>query len=603
MGGLKVHWRLGWKFVLATTLALVISSLFIGLYLAGALRSASEADQEQALRRETQLAAQLLEVLPLSLVQEQGDALARQAANGGEARFTILDGTGKVLGDSAEPAAMLENHADRPEVQQALRGEVGVYRRYSTTLGESMLYVAAPIPALPPVELVVRASVPSNFHEDYLMALLRTLLIAVAGGFLISLLLAPWASLLVTRPLKRIVKGIQPPVPGAPYPLLRMSRTDELGDLAKGIDGLLEHVNVQEEKVQSLQEKFGAHQGKERDGLLVLDSEDRVRSATSKAEELLGVPLWRLVKRTLLESTLDHALAEAAQRALSGAPGVPVFFAGRELFLRGRRLSRSDPDAAFLWIEDRSELAALKATRRDFVANVSHELKTPIASLRAMLETLGQQPPPSSERQDEFLTRSLKEVEYLQALLEELAKLSRVEAGKVDFQMEDCDLRRLLADLAAGLAERARQRSLRLEIRTGEEPLCVRADPLFLREALLAILDNAIKFSYPGVAITVSASSKGGWVTLEFRDHGPGIPALEVPRIFERFYKVDKGRAGEGFGIGLSLTRHILESFHGSLTAYSDLGKGALFVVRLPLAPGNSSGEGRSSPRQDDSSR
>ena len=595
MGGLKVHWRLSWKFVLATTLVLLISSLFVGLYLAGALRSASEADQEQSLRRETRLAAQFLEVLPMSVVKEQGDTLARQAASGGEVRFTILDGTGKVLGDSAEPAAMLENHADRPEVQQALRGEVGVYRRYSTTLGESMLYVAVPVPALPPVELVVRASIPSNFHEDYLITLFAGLLIAVGGGFLISLLLVPWASLLVTRPLKRILRGIQLPSPGSPYPLLRMSRTDELGDLASGIDGLLERVNAQEENLGSLEEKLGVYQHKERDGLLVLDTEDRVRSATSKAEELLGVPLRRMVGRTLLESTLDHTLAVAAQHALSGTPGVPVSFAGRELFLRGDRLTRSGPDAALLWLEDRSELVVLKTTRRDFVANVSHELKTPIASLRAMLETLGQQPPPSSERQGEFLTRSLKEVEYLQALLEELAKLSRVEAGKVDFQMADCDLRRLLAELQAGLAERARQRSLRLEIQTGEEPICVRADPLFLREALLAILDNAIKFSYPGVAVTVTASRKEGWVTLEFRDHGPGIPAEEIPRIFERFYKVDKGRAGEGFGIGLSLARHILEAFRGSLTAYSDLGKGALFVVRLPLTPGDSGREGRSS--------
>ncbi|MEI6509863.1 MAG: ATP-binding protein [bacterium] len=600
---MKVYWHLGWKFVLASTLVLVISSLFTGFYLAGALRSANEADQEQSLRRETQLAAQLLEVLPMSVVQEQGDSLARQAASGGEARFTILDGTGKVLGDSAEPAAMLENHADRPEVQQALRGEVGIYRRYSTTLGLSMLYVAVPIPDLPPVELVVRASISGNFNENYLMTLLRALLIAVGGGFLISLLLVPWASLLVTRPLKRMLKGIQPPSPGAPYPLLRMSRTDELGDLAKGIDRLLEQVNTREENLRSLQERIGVYQDKESDGLLVFDAEDRVRSASPKAEELLGVPLRRMIGRTLLECTLDHALAELAHLALSGASGVPVSFAGRELFLRGRRLAQSSPDFGLLWIEDRSELAALKATRRDFVANVSHELRTPIASLRAILETLGQQPPPSSERQSEFLARSLKEVEYLQALLEALAKLSRLETGKVDFQMTDCDLRRLLVELEAGLAERARQRSLTLEFRTGEEQICVRADPLFLREALLAILDNAIKFSYPGVAITVSASNKEGWVTLEFRDHGPGIPALEVPRIFERFYKVDKGRAGEGFGIGLSLARHILESFRGSLTAFSDLGKGALFVVRLPLAPGNCSGEGRSSPRQDDSPR
>jgi len=591
MGGLRVHWRLGWKLVLATTLVLVISSLFVGFYLAGALRSANEADQEQSLRRETQLAAQLLVVLPMSLVQEQGDALARQAASGGEARFTILDGTGKVLGDSAEPAALMENHADRPEVQQALRGEVGIYRRYSTTLGESMLYVAVPIPALPPVKLVVRASIPGNFQENYLMTLLRALIIAIGGGFLISLLLVPWASLLVTRPLKRMLKAIHPPVKGSSYPLLRMTRTDELGDLANGIDGLLERVHAQEENLRSLQEKLSAFQEIERDGCLVLDVEDRVCSASPKAEELLGVPLRRMIGRTLLECTLDHALSESVHRAFAEPAGVPVSFASRELFLRGRRLVQSNPDIGLLWIEDRSELAALKATRRDFVANVSHELKTPIASLRAMLETLGQQPPPSDQRQGEFLARSLKEVEYLQALLEELAKLSRVEAGKVDFQIEDCDLRQLLADLEAGLAERARQRSLRLEIRTGEEPVFVRADPLFLREALLAILDNAIKFSYPGVAVTVSTSSAKGWVTLEFRDQGPGIPAEEVPRIFERFYKVDKGRASEGFGIGLSLARHILESFHGSLTAYSDIGKGALFVVRLPLTRGDSVGE------------
>jgi two-component system phosphate regulon sensor histidine kinase PhoR len=579
---MRIRLGLGWKIFLVFLLVLVASGFFVWFYDSVNLQASYEQDQEQSLTRETKLAAQLIQLLPMRLVQEQGDQLAGQLATSGEVRFTLIDGLGKVLGDSAEPAALLPNHADRPEVRDAIQGKVGIYRRYSITLGESTLYVAVPVPALPPVELVVRASVPSTFLDGYLRSLLNALLVALAGGFLISLLLVPWVSYLVTHPVRRMVDGLKP-LPQRPRPLLRMERGDELGLLARSIDTLIAQGNRQDEQLSALEEKLQAFQTQERDGVLLMDADQRVLSASPQALAMLGLPERRLLGKSLLESTLDHALVGAMSRALEGQHPVSVTFNGRSLLLRGVPLDSSTPDRSILWLEDRSELVALQGMRRDFIANVSHELKTPIASLRAMLETLTQNPPPPPPLQGEFLCQSVRETEYLQYLLESLSKLSSLEQGTAELQLIPVDLRTFLFDLANGLSERARKQSVQIDVKAGEVPIMVEADPIFLREAFLAILDNALKFAPLETTVSISAVGREGWATLQFRDQGPGIPAEEVPRIFERFYKVDKGRSSKGFGIGLSLAKHIVERFSGNLHAFSDLGKGALFVIRLPL--------------------
>ncbi|MGB9874987.1 MAG: sensor histidine kinase, partial [bacterium] len=185
--------------------------------------------------------------------------------------------------------------------------------------------------------------------------------------------------------------------------------------------------------------------------------------------------------------------------------------------------------------------------------------------------------------QRDFLQRSYKEVEYLQSLIEALSRLSLIESGKASFDLQVSDIRGLLKELHDSLRERAVEQGIDFQLELPEEPLSVKADFLSLREAFLAILDNAFKFTPQGRMVQIQAQRQGDWVTVNFRDQGVGIAKDDLPRIFERFYKADKGRGTVGFGIGLSLAKHIVESFSGSISVISEEGKGALFIVRLPF--------------------
>jgi len=532
--------------------------------------------------KEAQTAAQLLSNIPLDDLEKNATFYARQISAKAGVRVTIIDNQGNVLGDSALEGPLLENHLNRPEVQKALKGEVGLERRYSTTENLRNLYVAVSIGENPPVRTVLRLSVPTAIWDADLSTIYCYSWIGIGLGFAIFLILNLLFSNLLRRPLRQMVAAIQDFRKGK-LRSIHLHRSDELGQLGEEVNSLMEHADSLSREKTSFGEKWQAYLDQDLDGVLLLNEKLEVIWASPQARKILGLMARQLLKKTLLESTLDHNLAEACRRAIESSKSELIPYQNRMIFLSGAALRSPGPEFAILWLRDLTELESLKAVRRDFIANVSHELKTPVASLKIMVETLLAEPPPPLDVQRDFLQRSYREIDYLQSLIEALSKLSLIESGKAKFKYEIADLRTLLRELWESLTGRAEEQEILFEVSLPEEPLRVRADFLYLREAFLAILDNSFKFTPAGRTVQVQASRQGDWAVINFRDQGVGISKEDLPRIFERFYKADKGRGTSGFGIGLSLARHIVESFNGTITVISEEGKGSLFIIRLPV--------------------
>jgi two-component system phosphate regulon sensor histidine kinase PhoR len=533
--------------------------------------------------KEARTAAQLLSNLPQDVLKSNAPFYVREIAAKSGMRVTLIDSQGNVLGDSTTEASNLENHLNRPEVQEALKGEVGLERRYSTTEDQKNLYVAVPVQEKPPVSVVLRLSVPTSIWDADLGKIQAFIWLSVGSGFFLFLVLSLLTSGIIRKPLLELTNALQAFRKGE-ISWVKSSRSDEVGQIAQEVNSLIAQLNALSSEVSALEEKWKAYLEKEEDGVLILNNKWEVLQSSLRACQILGFTERQLLGRTLLESTLNYNLAQAAKKAVEDSTIEKVSLDSRILSLTGALLRSSEGEYAILWLKDLTEIERLRSVKRDFVANVSHELKTPVSSLKIMLETVLQEATSLTEVERDFLQRSYKEVEYLQSLIEALTKLSLIESGKVSFKIELLDLSPLLQELHASLKERAQKQGIEFQIELPPEPLLIKADFSSLREAFLAILDNAFKFTPSGREVQIKAFKQGEWIEVRFRDQGVGIAREDLPRIFERFYKVDKSRGTPGFGIGLSLAKHIVESFSGSISAFSEEGKGALFIVRFPAA-------------------
>lgn len=533
--------------------------------------------------KEAQTAAQLLSNVPLDELKSNAPFYAREISAKSDLRVTLIDSQGNVLGDSSREASNLENHLNRPEVQQALKGEVGIERRYSTTENQKNLYVAVPVQEKPPISVVLRISVPTSIWDADLGKIYAYVWLTLGSGFALFFLLSLLASRILRKPFLELAHALEAFKKGE-VSSVKSSRSDEIGLIAQEVNSLIAQINAMSLKVSSLEEKWKAYLKNEEDGVLILNNKWEILWPSAKACQILSLTERQLSGKTLLESTLNFDLFQAVKRAVVESTVERVALDGRVLSLAAAPLRSSGEEYAIVWLRDLTEIERLKSIKRDFVVNVSHELKTPVSSLKIMLETLLQDVTSFSQIERDFLQRSLKEVEYLQSLIEALTKLSLIESGRASFQLELFDLRQLLTEVYASLKERAQGQGIEFKLELSQDPLLLRADFSSLREAFLAILDNAFKFTPSGREVQIKAFPKGEWIEIHFRDQGVGIAKEDLPRIFERFYKVDKGRGTPGFGIGLSLAKHIIESFSGSISAISEEGKGALFIVRFPSA-------------------
>ncbi|MBK6528026.1 MAG: PAS domain-containing protein [Deltaproteobacteria bacterium] len=563
---------------------LLLAQWFISAALDRSLRAHA---QEQRLTESSLIAAAVRAVGAWDTAA--ADPLVREFASRLHDRVTLVAPDGRVVADSAIPAWRLPsvtNHGARPEVVEAIRTGRGVAQRQSVTVHRDLTYAATRIDG-PGGEWVLRVAVSSALEEVTRAALWRLLGVGGALGLLVAAGMSWLAVALAARPLRRLTETAHAMVHDLSV-RSRIDLDDDVGALAGALDELADNLASTLGKLERERDRLGAILESMAEGVLVTDAKGQVVLANRALREmfLLGGDVeGREPIEVVRNADLHELFAEAAR---SSGP------TSRELSIEGLRprrvMARVAPveqagAGAVAVLSDVTELRRLETVRRDFVANVSHELRTPVAAIRGAAETLLLGGAQHAETAFEFATMIDRHAERLHRLVEDLLELSRIEARELRIDPGPLELR-AEAERARELLSLAAQ-ARRTEVRVEVGALTVLADQAALEHVLTNLLENAIKYSPEGSVVTVRAERRGETVRTLVEDDGPGIEARHLPRLFERFYRVDAGRSRQvgGTGLGLAIVKHLAEAMGGAVGVESTVGRGSRFWIDLPVAP------------------
>jgi two-component system phosphate regulon sensor histidine kinase PhoR len=569
--------------LLASALALAASTTLVS----SSLRRAMLADIEDSLRRQVRLAAELLADRG-ALVNPDAEAAVISQLIG--SRITFLRADGVVIGDSHVDDVALErvdNHLMREEVQEALVSSVGVATRRSRTTGEETMYAAAVVRA--GGVAVIRIGLPLAWVEERLAATRRLAWAGLGAGLLAALLLT-WATSVW---LSRRVRGIADLA--ARYRQGDFSRptrdfgSDEIGAVARALDQTARDLgarlaDVARERAHMDAVLQGMVEGAvlvNRTGKLVI-SNPAVRTMLRLPDSPEGRHFLEVVRHPEVAAQLTAALA-----GMRPAPAeVQLDHESRRSFVARAVPVDADRDGgAVLVLHDVTELRQADQVRRDFVANVSHELRTPLTAIRGYVEAL-MDAPQDAEQAHRFLTIIARHAARMERMVTDLLRLARLDARQETLQRSACHLRSLVTAVAAEMDPAITARGLSINLHIADDADVTYGDPAKLHDVIRNLLENAINYSPDGGVIDITTARAGDIVELTVSDRGPGIPEADIPRIFERFYRVDRSRTRDpgGTGLGLSIVKHLVELHGGRVSARNRDGGGASVSVRLPDA-------------------
>jgi len=535
---------------------------------------------------------------------DQADLIAAQLASGtqtpqelaafaahygkqGRSRLTLIRRDGAVVADSAEEPARMENHGDRPEVHEARDRTVGVAIRHSHTVGQDFMYLAKRINT---AEVgFVRVATPLDQLDSELSWLRQMVLLA--GGF--TLLAAGLLSLLLARrmsaPLIELAEAARKISEGGHGLHAGNPGRGEIGVLTRAFnemsDACASHIHALNAERDQLQAVFRSMI----EGVVVIDAEQRVQFLNEAAARLLNLGVESANGRKLWQSVRHRQLADAVDQVLAKDEPFSCEFElntsePRLLAVHGVRLPGEPQRGAVLVFHDNTHVRHLERVRQDFVSNVSHELKTPLAAIQATVETLLDGAIHDSEHNLRFLERIRENTDRLYRQVQDLLILGRIESGQEMMELEELPLHEAVQACVSRQEPRAQAKSLRLELLPAPGTVTVLADDEALAQILDNLVDNAIKYTPPQGRVTLRWFAEGSQSVLQVEDTGVGIPEKDLGRIFERFYRVDKARSRQlgGTGLGLAIVKHLAQVLGGSISVTSELGAGSTFTLRLP---------------------
>jgi len=513
------------------------------------------------------------------------NALAVRVGQQISARVTIIDKDGKVVGDSEEDPATMDNHADRPEVKQALAGGVGSSIRYSDTLRYDMMYVAVPISTNGEIVGVARVSIPLSRIDASMGHINMVIIVGALVAAALAILLAFQITRITVEPVKKLTKVSQRMAEGDLDQEIVVTSMDEVGQLARAFNRMASQLKQMMALITAERDRMAVILAHMDDAIFVIDGDGKVTMLNRAAEKTFQISKDMALGHTFIEVVRDYELDALLQHCLTTREqqtGLVEVRPRKQLLGAIVTPFQGEPGCLVL-VQDLTELRKLETVRRDFIANLSHELRTPIASLKALTETLrdGAIEEPSVAK--DFLNKMNFEVDRLAQMVQEMGDLSRIESGEAPLQKMSVNI----ADTVVRAVERLKMQSeragLRLETQIASGLPQVSADEDRVEQVLLNLIHNAIKFTPSGGRIDVMARVDGNNLLVSVSDTGVGISPDDLPRVFERFYKADRARAGGGTGLGLAIAKHIVEAHGGRIWAESVEGKGSTFSFTLPM--------------------
>jgi two-component system phosphate regulon sensor histidine kinase PhoR len=583
------------KLFFSYLLVVLLLSVLFYLYASSVVKDFHVSSLSAKMRDEAKIVSRLL---PPGLDGNVFDQICHDIGHELGVRITVIQLDGKVLGDSDESSTAMENHGTRPEVMEALAKGVGTSTRYSTTVRHEMLYQAV-LDGKDKPERIIRLSIPLNAIE----AAERSIRHAILAGLLLFSGLGLVLAFLFSRHLEQRVKRMvefseKVSKGGVPQPM-QINREDELSILERNLNEMSRSI---QEKIKGLvgeKEKVDSILRCMTEGVLVVDTRGRLILLNENAQkmfnlaadhDLRGASLMEISRHPEMKKLIEEILScdcrnECFTKEISLDGG--AWFRVNAVSLRGA----DEKSLGYVLVfHDVTELKRLETVRSDFVANVSHELRTPLTAIRGYAETLLQSPPPDTKDQEHFLGVIYRHSERLGRLINDLLALSDLESGKVQLTKDLIPTGELIARVLEVFHDQARKKDVALsqDIQPGLPSILGDSDRL--QQLLINLIDNAVKYTPAGGAVEVRASLASAanhhpaMIEIAVADTGCGIPEKDLPRLTERFYRVDKARSRElgGTGLGLAIVKHIVQAHHGQLKIESHIQKGTTVRVLLP---------------------
>lgn len=507
-------------------------------------------------------------------------------------RVTVMLPSGVVIGDSFGDILSMENHMKRPEIMAALKRKKGISIRYSVTLGQRMMYIALPVMGDKGMIGVVRTAISISGIDAEIKGIRNNVLFA----FILTLIGAALASLYVsrriTRPMEQMKKGALLFGGGNLDARLAVPDSEELSELALIMNQMAEKLDDKIKTLKSRTMELEAVHASMQEGVIAIDNEERIITINAAAARVFGFSVSNLKSRYILEIVRNMALQTFIQRALATHEPVEediVLSGDADIILNIHSTALYDIGGlrmgTLIIFHEITRLRRLETMHKDFAANVSHELQTPLTAIKGFIETLQEMitrnDPDACEN---FLKIIEKNVNRMTALINDLLALSRLErlqGTAVVFDHQD------IGTLIQGALHTCQPQMGKKDISvsvTCPGDICARVDPLLMEQALLNLLDNAVKYSPHGSAVAVQVARQKHHVDIVIKDNGNGIDSEHLPKIFNRFYRVDKARSRNegGTGLGLAIVKHIVQYHHGKVSVTSEKGQGTAFTLSIP---------------------
>lgn len=509
-------------------------------------------------------------------------------------RYTLIDLQGKVLADSNENPRQMENHLMRPEVQAVLQGQIGSDIRPSRTIGEELLYVGLPLQRENKTVAVLRIAVPLVQLQQATHAIQKEIIgygVIIAIGLAVLSLALSWK---ISRPLEILRLGAQRFAQGDLKHRLPVPPSREIGAVAESMNQMAAQLDDRIRTIVAQRNEQQAVLASMVEGVLAVNTAGSVMSINRAACRMLQTTSDKSVGRTVEEVIRNTELQRFVRSTLASAGPIEERIIlhdntqpERHIQVHGTPLmgDAGSKIGALAVLNDISRIRRLEEVRRDFVANVSHELKTPVTSIKGFIETLLDGAMEHPDERKRFLEIVARQANRLDSIIDDLLTLSRVEqqGDQEQMAMELTPIYPILKAAAELCQVGAAEKNIRIEIDCTEDiQSCVNAS--LLEQAVVNLVDNAIKYSDTGAQIRLEAVSAETELLIHVRDRGCGIAREHLPRLFERFYRVDKARSRKlgGTGLGLSIVKHIIQSHKGRITVESQLGQGSVFTLHLP---------------------
>ncbi|MBE3130580.1 MAG: HAMP domain-containing protein [Acidobacteria bacterium] len=521
------------------------------------------------------------QVLPYLTGTGTGDLAGFVASVGRKTatRITVIDAAGNVLADSEKEARDMENHLYRPELQAALQGEKRMSIRQSSTLKQEMMYMSVPLEAGGKVVGALRLSFFMKDLEALLDALRGDLLKIVGLVTLFALAIAFFLSRSVSRPVREFIGASARVSSGDFEVVVSTRRSGEFRDFAHGFNAMAGKLKAMFGEIRVQNEEINGILASIREGLCVLDKDLRVVLCNASFRRIIrndapeGRYFWEVVRNSRLGDVVRKVRESRAEASEETPVGERDYFCNIAYLAAGDRL--------VVTLHDITEFRALEKIKKDFVVNVSHELKTPLTAIKGFVETME---PKAEEENRPYLEIVRRNTDRLIAIVEDLLTLSQLEDRGMKVERTEVHVRPLAESILGLFEKRAREKGLTLTLESSPDLPSIQADPLQVEGLLLNLLDNAVKYTDKG-RVTVRLGTRDGRLAIEVEDTGLGIDSVHVPHIFERFYVVDKSRSKKlgGTGLGLSIVKHIVLAHQGTVAVKSRLTEGTTVTVLLPI--------------------